>query len=333
VSFRREKFIEFGGPDGVTADAAAMSSPNASMAQHADRLSLSAAFQGQDRHARHGQEPRRRPRRRRRAQVPVGTQIYEEDEETLIADMTHVGERVVICKGGKWRIRQRLFHDLGQSRAAPRQSRPGRDPTRVIVLRLKADRRRPGLIGLPTLENPRLLASVTAARPKIADYPFTTLYPGLGVVRRERARISCSPTFPASSRRAHEGHGLGDRFPAHVERCRALLHLIDATGEHAGRDYKDRAARTRRLWRGSSTPSRRSSPCRRSTPWARKHLKEATRALEAAMASAGPADRAERTAPLLLSAATGAGGPRRLAGAAGRHRRNIAASNRRPRRS
>jgi GTP-binding protein len=235
--------------------------------------------------------------------VPVGTQIYEEDEETLIADMTHVGERVVICKGGNGGFGNAYF--TTSVNRAPRRANPGQvGIERVIVLRLKliADA---GLIGLPNAGKSTLLASVTAARPKIADYPFTTLYPGLGVVRRDEREFVLAD-IPGLIEGAHEGHGLGDRFLGHVERCRALLHLIDATGEHAGRDYKT-VRRELAAYGADLDAKPEIVALSKIDAVDAEHLKKQRERLKRAMASAGPADRAERTAPLLLSAATGAG--------------------------
>ena len=167
--------------------------------------------------------------------APVGTQIFEEDGETLIADLTAVGQKVVLCKGGNGGFGN--AHFTTSTNRAPRRANPGLPgEERTVILRLKliADA---GLIGLPNAGKSTFLSRVTAARPKIADYPFTTLYPGLGVARVDDREFVLAD-IPGLIEGAHEGHGLGDRFLGHVERCRALLHLVDATGEHAGRDYR-----------------------------------------------------------------------------------------------
>jgi GTP-binding protein len=167
--------------------------------------------------------------------VPVGTQIFDEDKETLIADLTEVGQRFVICRGGNGGFGNAYFKS--STNQAPRRANPGQPAEeRTLWLRLKliADA---GLVGLPNAGKSTFLAAVTAAKPKIADYPFTTLHPGLGVVRIDDREFVLAD-IPGLIEGAHEGLGLGDRFLGHLERTRVLLHLVDANGEHAGRDYK-----------------------------------------------------------------------------------------------
>ena len=167
--------------------------------------------------------------------VPAGTEILDEDGETVIADMTRVGQKILLAKGGNGGFGNTYF--TTSTNRAPRRANPGLEgQERWLILRLKliADA---GLVGLPNAGKSTFLATVTAAKPKIADYPFTTLYPGLGVVRAY-SREFVLADIPGLIEGASEGIGLGDRFLSHVERCRVLLHLVDGTCEHAGKAYK-----------------------------------------------------------------------------------------------
>ncbi|HSG94654.1 MAG TPA: GTPase ObgE, partial [Afifellaceae bacterium] len=167
--------------------------------------------------------------------VPAGTQLFEIDNETLIGDLTAVGQRVLIAKGGNGGFGN--AHFKSSTNQAPRRANPGQEGAeRWIWLRLKliADI---GLIGLPNAGKSTLLARVTAAKPKIADYPFTTLHPGLGVVGH-KGREFVLADIPGLIEGAHEGAGIGDRFLGHVERCQALLHLVDAGGEDPLGDWR-----------------------------------------------------------------------------------------------
>ncbi|HEV7339161.1 MAG TPA: GTPase ObgE [Bosea sp. (in: a-proteobacteria)] len=236
VSFRREKFIEFGGPNG--GDGGRGGDVVVECVQGLNTL-IDFRFQqhfkaktgehgmGKDRHGANGAPVV--------LKVPPGTEILDEDGETLIADLTEPGQRFVLCKGGNGGFGNAYFKTA--TNQAPRHANPGLDgEERWVWLRLKliADA---GLIGLPNAGKSTFLATVTAAKPKIADYPFTTLHPGLGVVRID-AREMVLADIPGLIEGAHEGHGLGDRFLGHVERCRVLLHLVEGTSEHAGKAYK-----------------------------------------------------------------------------------------------
>jgi GTP-binding protein len=236
VSFRREKFIEFGGPNGgdggrggdviVTAVNGLNTLIDYRYQQHF-KAQNGAGGMGKDRHGANGKDIVMK--------VPAGTQIYEEDGETLLADLTEVGQTVTIARGGNGGFGN--AHFKSSTNQAPRHANPGLPgEERTIRLRLKliADA---GIVGLPNAGKSTFLAAVSAAKPKIADYPFTTLHPQLGVVRIDEREFVLAD-LPGLIEDAHEGVGLGDRFLGHVERCRVLLHLVDGTGEHAGKDYK-----------------------------------------------------------------------------------------------
>src|SRR5262249_30939245 len=170
--------------------------------------------------------------------VPVGTQVFAEDNETLLADLTRVGERKVLARGGNGGFGN--THFKSSTNRAPRHFTPGYPgEERTIWLRLKliADA---GLVGLPNAGKSTFLAACTAAKPKIADYPFTTLSPNLGVVQLggKGGRTFVLADIPGLIEGAHEGHGLGDRFLGHIERTRVILHLIDGTDEDVAKNYK-----------------------------------------------------------------------------------------------
>jgi GTP-binding protein len=236
VSFRREKFIEFGGPNGgdggkggdviVQAVEGLNTLIDYRFQQHF-RAKNGRGGMGKDRHGAGADDVVMK--------VPVGTEVYEEDGETLLADLATAGQSIVVAKGGNGGFGNARFKT--STNRAPRHANPGQPgEERTIRLRLKliADA---GIVGLPNAGKSTFLAAVSAAKPKIADYPFTTLHPQLGVVESD-GRGFVLADIPGLIEGAHEGAGLGDRFLGHVERCRVLLHLVDGTGEHAGEAYK-----------------------------------------------------------------------------------------------
>ncbi len=236
LSFRREKYIEYGGPDGGDGGRGgdvwveAVDGLN-TLIDYRYRQHFKAPRGG------HGMGKNRTGAGGRPVvlKVPVGTQVFEEDEETPIADLTEVGQRVLLARGGNGGFGNTRFKS--STNRAPRRANPGEaGEERWIWLRLKliADA---GLVGLPNAGKSTFLSHVSAARPKIADYPFTTLNPVLGVVRRGTASFVLAD-IPGLIEGAHEGAGLGDRFLGHVERCAVLLHLVDATGEDPVAAYR-----------------------------------------------------------------------------------------------
>src|SRR5262252_468313 len=236
VAFRREKFIEFGGPSGgnggrggdvVIETVDGLNTLIDYRYQQHFKADRGVNGMGKDRHGANGKPIV--------LKVPVGTQVFDEDRETLIHDFTKLGERFVLAGGGNGGFGNAHFKSA--TNRAPRNANPGQlGEERWIWLRLKliADA---GLVGLPNAGKSTFLAAVSAARPKIADYPFTTLHPQLGVVAIDEREFVLAD-IPGLIEGAHEGSGLGDRFLGHVERCRVLLHLVDGTGEHAGKAYK-----------------------------------------------------------------------------------------------
>src|SRR3954470_461548 len=236
VAFRREKFIEHGGPSGGNGGRGGdvvvetVNGLNTLIdyryAQHF-KAKAGVGGMGKDRHGANAEDIV--------LKVPIGTQIFDDDKETLLADLTEPGQRVVLLQGGNGGFGN--AHFKSSTNRAPRNANPGQTgEERWIWLRLKliADA---GLVGLPNAGKSTFLAATSAARPKIADYPFTTLTPQLGVVEID-GREFVLADIPGLIEGAHEGTGLGDRFLGHIERCRVLLHLVDGTGEHAGKDYK-----------------------------------------------------------------------------------------------
>jgi GTP-binding protein len=236
VAFRREKFIEFGGPSGgnggrggdvVVEAVEGLNTLIDYRYQQHFKAKAGVAGKGKDRHGAAGSDVV--------LKVPVGTQVLAEDKETLLADLTEPHQRAVLAQGGNGGFGN--AHFKSSTNRAPRNANPGQPGEEMwIWLRLKliADA---GIVGLPNAGKSTFLAATSAAKPKIADYPFTTLHAQLGVVE-SGGREFVLADIPGLIEGAHEGTGLGDRFLGHVERCRVLLHLVDGTGEHAGEAYK-----------------------------------------------------------------------------------------------
>ena len=229
VSFRREKFIEYGGPDGGDGGRG-----GDVWAVAVDGLNTLIDFRYQQHFfAKNGQPGMSRQRTGKDGdelilRVPAGTEILDEDMETVIADLTEVGQRVLLAKGGNGGFGN--LHFKSATNQAPRRANPGQEAVeRTIWLRLKliADA---GLLGLPNAGKSTFLAATSNARPKIADYPFTTLHPNLGVVGVDGVEFVVAD-IPGLIEGASEGRGLGDLFLGHIERCAILLHLIDGTSE------------------------------------------------------------------------------------------------------
>ena len=236
LSFRREKFIEFGGPNGGDGGRG-----GSVVIECVDGLNTLIDFRYQQHFkAKSGGHGMGQDRTGAAAddmvmKVPVGTQVFEEDNETLIADFTEVGQRVTICKGGDGGRGNAAFKT--STNRAPRKIEPGwPGEERWVWLRLKliAD---VGLVGLPNAGKSTFLSVTSRAKPKIADYPFTTLVPQLGVVAVGDREFVLAD-IPGLIEGASEGVGLGHRFLGHVERCRVLLHLVDATEEDVVGSYE-----------------------------------------------------------------------------------------------
>jgi GTP-binding protein len=235
VSFRREKFIEFGGPDGGDGGrggdvwAEAVNGLNTLIDfrfQQHFKAQIGTHGMGRNRTGANGSDVT--------LKVPVGTQIFEEDQETLICDLTEEGQRFRIAAGGNGGFGN--AHFKSSTNQAPDWANPGLEgEEKTIWLRLKliADA---GLVGLPNAGKSTFLAAVTRARPKIANYPFTTLHPNLGVATIDEREFILAD-IPGLIEGAHEGIGIGDRFLGHVERTRVLLHLVSAQEEKVGKAY------------------------------------------------------------------------------------------------
>ncbi len=235
VSFRREKNIEYGGPNG--GDGGKGGSVRAEAVQGLNTL-IDFRYQ-QHFFARNGQPGMGQQRTGKNGddivlRVPVGTEILDEDQQTVIADLTQVGQIVDLARGGNGGFGN--LHFKSSTNQAPRRANPGQEGVeRTLWLRLKliADC---GLLGLPNSGKSTFLAATSNARPKIADYPFTTLHPNLGVVGVDNVEFVIAD-IPGLIAGAHQGRGVGVRFLGHVERCSVLLHLVDGTSPTIAEDY------------------------------------------------------------------------------------------------
>jgi len=236
VSFRREKYIEYGGPNGGDGGRG-----GDVWVEAVDGLNTLIDFRYQQHFFAKNGHPGMGAQRTGAdgddivLRVPVGCEILDEDEETVIADITEVGQRVLLAKGGNGGFGN--LHFKSPTNRAPRRANPGQEGVeRTLWLRLKliADA---GLLGMPNAGKSTFLAATSNARPKIADYPFTTLHPNLGVVGVDGAEFVMAD-IPGLIAGASEGRGIGDRFLGHVERCSVLLHLVDATSEDVAEDYR-----------------------------------------------------------------------------------------------
>ena len=236
VSFRREKFVEFGGPDGgdggkggdvIVECVANLNTLLDYRYQQHFKAKKGGHGKGQNRTGAKGADIV--------LKLPPGTEILDADGETLIADLTTPGDRIVLLRGGNGGFGNARFKS--STNQAPRHANPGQQGEEMnIWLRLKliADA---GIIGLPNAGKSTFLAAVSAAKPKIADYPFTTLHPNLGVVRIDGTDFVLAD-IPGLIEGAHEGAGIGDRFLGHVERTAVLLHLVDATLDDVAEAYR-----------------------------------------------------------------------------------------------
>jgi GTP-binding protein len=237
VSFRREKFIEFGGPDGGNGGRG-----GDVVLQCVDGLNTLIDYRYQQhfkgKTGMHGMGKNRAGANGAAAvlKVPVGTQVFDDEAcEHLIGDLTQAGQTLIVARGGNGGFGNAHFKT--STNRAPRRANPGepgQEMTLWLRLKLIAD---VGIVGLPNAGKSTFLANVSAAKPKIGAYPFTTLHPGLGVVAVDASEIVMAD-IPGLIEGAHLGLGLGDRFLGHVERCRVLLHLVDASDGHAGKAYK-----------------------------------------------------------------------------------------------
>jgi GTP-binding protein len=237
IGFRREKYIEFGGPDGGNGGRG-----GDIVLEAADNLNTLIDFRyTQHFRAKKGGNGAGSDRTGAGSadvvvKVPIGTQVFAEDRETMLADLARPGMRVVLLRGGDGGFGN--THFKSSVNRAPRKATkgfPGEERWVWLRLKLIADA---GLVGLPNAGKSTFLAATTAARPKIADYPFTTLHPQLGVIRLSMSEEFVLADIPGLIEGAHDGAGLGDRFLGHVERCAVLLHLVDGAAGDVVRAWR-----------------------------------------------------------------------------------------------
>lgn len=294
VAFRREKFIEFGGPNG--GDGGNGGDVWVECVQNLNTLidyRYQQHFSAQNGTPGMGQNRAGPNGRDCTVKVPPGTQVFAEDGETLLADLTEPGARVRLAKGGNGGFGN--AHFKSSTNQAPRHANPGQPGEELTIwLRLKliADA---ALVGLPNAGKSTFLATVSAAKPKIADYPFTTLHPNLGVVRAGDVDFVLAD-IPGLIEGASEGAGLGDRFLGHIERCRVLLHLVDATSADVAGDYKT-VRRELKAYGGALEKKKEIVALSKIDALDDETLAERREALK----------KAARKTPLLLSAVSGAG--------------------------
>ncbi|HEY9081468.1 GTPase ObgE [Magnetovibrio sp.] len=236
MSFRREKYVALGGPDG--GDGGRGGDIVLECVEGLNTLidyRYQQHFKAQRGHHGMGRDRTGAKGESLVLKLPRGTQVLAEDKETVLADLTEVGQRIVLLHGGDGGLGN--AHFKSSTNRAPRRTEPGYPGEEMWVwLRLKliAD---VGLVGLPNAGKSTFISAVSGAHPKIADYPFTTLHPNLGMVRRMDSELVVAD-IPGLIEGASEGHGLGTRFLGHVERCGALLHLIDGTAEDVAENYR-----------------------------------------------------------------------------------------------
>ena len=236
VSFRREKYVEFGGPDGGDGGCG-----GDVIIEAVHGLNTLIDFRYQQHYfAQNGQHGMGRQRTGKNGKdivlkVPVGTQILDEDQQNVLSDLTQVGQQIVLAKGGNGGFGNLYFKS--STNQAPRRANPGQsgiERTLWLNLKLIAD---VGLIGMPNAGKSSFLAASTNAKPKVADYTFTTLYPHLGIAQVDDFRFVIAD-IPGLIEGASEGRGIGHRFLGHVERCPVLLHIVDGTSQSIGQDCR-----------------------------------------------------------------------------------------------